>query len=189
MISDKLNRAKATPSREKLVMRLLLLAVAACACAGTGFGSVSLPPPSTWKGVDYSPRRHSYFRMLYDWNQVDSNSGQLVSSMVDSDLAMLSQNGFNLVHLYVWDQTLLWQANPNEPSGFVDASGDPSTSPNNQWANLNDFVTRAENYGLFVELHFASGWLFNNIGGSPSAVASQYANWVGRFIQYQSCPN
>lgn len=171
-------------------MRSFLIVVAAWACAGAAFKSVSLPPPSAWKGVDYSPRRHSYFRMLYDWNQIDSVSGQLVSSMVDSDLAMLSQNGFNLVHLYLWDQTLLRGANSNEPSGFVDASGDPSTSPNNQWANLNDFVTRAENYGIFVELHFASGWLLNNIGvGSPSAVASQYANRVGKFIQYLNSTN
>ena len=173
-----------------MIMRSLLLAVAVYMCTGTAFGSVSLPPPNMWKGVDYSPRRHSYFRMLYDWNQVDSVSGQSVSNMVDSDLAMLSQNGFNLVHLYLWDQTLLRQANSNEPSGFVDASGDPSTSPNNQWANLNDFVTRAENYGLFVELHFASGWLLNNIGaGSPSSVASQYASWVGKFIQYLNSTN
>lgn len=72
----------------------------------------------------------------------------------------------------------------------VDASGDPSTSPNNQWANLNDFVTRAENYGLFVELHFASGWLLNNIGARPpSSVASQYASSVGKFIQYLNSTN
>lgn len=130
--------------------------------------------------------------MLYDWNQTDSTStsGQLVSAMVDSDLAMLSQNGFNLVHLYLWDQILLKEVNASKPSGFVDASGDPSTSPNNQWANLNDFVTRAENHGLFVELHFASAWILNHAGsGNPSAVASQYANWVGRFIQYLNSAN
>lgn len=171
-------------------MRSLLLVIAASECARTGFGSVSLPPPKMWKGVDYSPRRHSYFRMLYDWNQYDSVSGQLVSGMADSDLAMLSQNGFNLVHLYLWDQTLLKQANPDEPSGFVDAGGNPSTSPNHQWENLNDFVTRAEKYGIFVELHFASGWLLHNIGaGPPSAVAGQYANWVGQFIQYLNQTN
>jgi hypothetical protein len=128
--------------------------------------------------------------MLYDWNQVDSVSGQLVSQMVDSDLAMLSQNGFNLVHLYLWDQTLLQMANPNEPSGFVDAGGDPSRSPHNQWANLNDFVAQAENHSIFVELHFASGWLLNNIGaGPPSTIASQYANWVGKFIQHLNSTN
>jgi hypothetical protein len=168
----------------------MVLSIICVLIAGNALASVSLPPPTTWKGVDYSPRRHSYFRMLYDWNQTDSVSGQLVSSMVDSDLSMLSQNGFNLVHLYLWDQTLLKGANPSEPSGFVDASGDPSTSPNNQWSNLNDFVTRAENHGIFVELHFASGWLLNNIGvGSPSSVATQYANWVGKFIQYLNSTN
>lgn len=171
-------------------MRSFVLMTASWTCAGIGFASVSLPPPTVWKGIDYSPRRHSYFRMLYDWNQFDSVSNQLVSRMVDSDLAMLSQNGFNLVHLYLWDQTILKTANPNEPSGFVDATGDPSTSPNNQWTNLNDFVARAENYGIFVELHFASGWLLNNVGAdSPNVIASKYANWAGRFIKYLSFTN
>ena len=125
--------------------------------------------------------------MLYEWNDTDSVSGLKVSSMVDSDLYMLSQNGFNLVHLYLWDQTLLKLANPNEPSGFVDASGDPSLSPKAQWSNLNDFVTPAEKYGLFVELHFASGWLLNNIGDenlSPSSKASTYGTWIEAFMKY-----
>jgi hypothetical protein len=150
----------------------------------------ALAVPDQLKGIDYSPRRHSYFRMLYDWNDTDSVSGQKVSSMVDADLYMLSQNGFNLVHLYLWDQTLLKLVSPNEPSGFVDAGGDPSTSPKDQWLNLNDFVTKAEKYGLFVELHFASGWLINNIShASPSSVASTYGAWVEGFMKYLNSTN
>lgn len=108
--------------------------------------SVTLPPPSVWKGIDYSPRRHSYWRMLYDWNTVDSATGQRVSSMADSDLATLSQKGFNVVHLYLWDRQVFSDLHVNEPAGFVSPPGDPSQSPNGQWANLNDFVTRAENH-------------------------------------------
>jgi len=64
---------------------------------------------------------------------------------VDSDLAALSQAGFNMIHLYVWDQavfqgvtlsqpvcgtndaptTLCFQGlNPNEPAGFIGPDGD-----------------------------------------------------------------
>src|SRR5437870_5949641 len=106
--------------------------------------------------------------MLYEWKPVDSASGLLVSSMVDADLASLRQNGFNFVHLYLWDRDLLTQANAGEPAGFVNAIGEPSTSVNDQWSNLNDFVQCAENHGLFVELHFASGWLLTQIAGGSS---------------------
>jgi len=40
--------------------------------------------PTTWKGINYSPRRHSYFRMLYDWYTWDSIAGKYVYQMVES---------------------------------------------------------------------------------------------------------
>jgi hypothetical protein len=152
------------------------------------YGAVPYPPPTTWKGINYSPRRHSYFRMLYDWGSWDSTAGQYVHQMVDADLTRLSQNGFNLVHLYLWDQEMLRvvAGQPNEPAGFLSAPSDPSASPNNQWENLNDFVTKAEAKGLFVALHFASGRLFNRVaaGDNPDAVSTEFANWAGAFIQH-----
>ena len=163
------------------ISRAVILALGMQAVA---LASVTLPPPTVWKGIDYSPRRHSYFRMLYDWNTHDPTTGQVVSAMADIDLATLSQNGFNLVHLYLWDQLELTKANPGELAGFITAPGDPSQSPNNQWSNLNDFVTRAENHGLFVALHFASGYILDNVN---TVAATKYATWVGQFIQYLNC--
>ncbi len=32
---------------------------------------MQLDPPWQWKGINYSPRRHTYFRMLYDWWNID----------------------------------------------------------------------------------------------------------------------
>ena len=171
----------------RFTMRFLSLIITALALRSIAAASVPYPPPTTWKGINYSPRRHSYFRMLYDWNQTDSVSGQLVSTMADNDLATLAQNGFNLVHLYLWDQDLLKGQNANEPSGFINATGDPSLSPNNQWSNLNDFVTKAENHGLFVALHFASGWILNNIGTLNAATT--YSQWAGKFILYLNSTN
>ena len=146
--------------------------------------------------MDYSPARHSYFRMLYDWNTIDFVSGQTVSAMADADLSMLSQNGFNLVHLYLWDQLLLQESSPGgaEYSGFLTPPADPSTSPNGQWQNLNDFVTRAEKYGLFVALHFVSGYPTHELSTNPSisqvqSFASQYISWATEFIRYINVTN
>jgi hypothetical protein len=169
--------------------------------------------PTAWKGVNYSPAYHSYFRMLYDWNS--SN----LATTVDADLASLASSGFNMVHLYIWDQAtfqgftasqpvctdsnnnptiLCFQGmNPNEPSGFINAGGDPSQSPNGQWESLNQFVTLAENHGIFVIIDFVSAWEVGNqraLGPNPSmsamdAVWQTYANWMNQFMQYLSGTN
>ena len=52
--------------------------------------SVPSPPPNAWKGINYSPARHSYFRMLYDWYSYDSIAGMYVYQMADNDMATLS---------------------------------------------------------------------------------------------------
>jgi hypothetical protein len=163
--------------------------------------AVPYPPPTKWKGINYSPKRHSYFRMLYDWYSYDTTAGQYVYQMVDNDLTRLSQNGYNVLHLYLWDRNLLKSVNVNEPAGFCSDPADsvvcpsnpldPSLSPNQQWQALNDFVTRAESKGLFVALQFANGRVTSQVAGSGGAngnvansIASEYANWARRFIQY-----
>ena len=73
--------------------------------------AVPYPPPTKWKGINYSPKRHSYFRMLYDWYSYDTTAGQYVYQMVDNDLTRLSQNGYNVLHLYLWDRNLLKSLN------------------------------------------------------------------------------
>jgi hypothetical protein len=109
--------------------------------------------------------------------------------VVDADLAALSQAGFNVVHLYIWDAD--YMSTINEPSGFVGAGGEPSQSTNNQWQHLNDFVTLAENHGLYVILDFVSGWQRSQMGTSSddtstlnSSVVGPYSTWIGKFISY-----
>ena len=169
------------------------------------FGAVPNPPPSQWKGINYSPRYHSYFRMLNDWNNYDSNLGGYVRDIVDNDLALLSQpqNGYNLVHLYLWDHQLLDDAvfnrwcldsngNPipgctppySEPSGFTNYPGNPALF-SSQFAALQDFVARAENHGLFVALHFASGKLIHDVQNSSRAcsdIANDFGTWANTFV-------
>ena len=60
--------------------------------------------PQEWKAINYAPRGHPYFRMLYDWFSRDAASGLELRAMADADLAMLRRSGFNAVHLYLWDQ-------------------------------------------------------------------------------------
>lgn len=150
--------------------------------------TVPYPPPTTWKGINYSPRRHTFFRMLFDWDSWDSAAGKYVYQMADEDLTRLSQNGFNLLHLYLWDQQILREvSNSNNYNvGFVTAPGNPANSPNDQWENLNDFVTMAEDKGLFVALHFVSGRLLQRVRNDDDSatVASEYAAWTGAFIQH-----
>jgi hypothetical protein len=142
--------------------------------------------PSLWKGINYSPRQHSYFRMLYDWDAYS------LGPTVDADLTALSQAGFNMIHLYIWDQdTFPFVQQPAEPSGFINPAGEPSQSPNNQWARLNDFVTKAENHGIFVILDFASAWAVTQTNAAPddpavidAMVVNPYAAWIGKFIRY-----
>lgn len=122
------------------------------------------PPPTTWNAINYAPRYHAFDKMLYDWNTADATTGMLVSTMVSNDLVTLSRSGVNVLHLYLWDKTLL---ESNSSSGSPDSSGfcsstsdpapcsnaDPTTSvdPTGQallFANLQSFLTLAETNSL-----------------------------------------
>jgi len=160
----------------------------------TGSKALSLSIiPAQWKGINYSPRHHQYFRMLYDWYDWDSGAGKYVYQMVDDDLQRLRDNGFNLIHLYLWDHKLLMDSllelthNPNayEPSGFTDSPGHPNPS-GNQWSALDAFVGKAESKGIYVALHFASGRFLDLVESTtdPEAAATEFANWAAAFIQY-----
>jgi hypothetical protein len=156
--------------------------------------------PTVWKGINYSPRRHEYWRMLYDWYTWDSTAGKYVYQMADEDMARLAQNGFNVLHLYLWDNLLLNWANPNknfiEYAGFPSSYHDPRlpgsylTDPTcptcswGQWKALSDFVGHAESHGLFVTLHFANRTFMESLGGNPHDVALSFSNWAAIFMDY-----
>jgi hypothetical protein len=173
------------------------LDVSAC----PAYAAVAYPPPSAWKGVNYSPERHSYFRMLYDWYSYDSTAGMYVYQMADNDMATLSQNGVNFLRLYLWDRDLLKSVNSSEWAGFCSdpldvtvcktgGGTDPSQTPGSngsQWTALNDFVQRAENHGLYVGLFFAYGRMANELKAdnmTVSAIMSNYTTWVSKFVTY-----
>lgn len=60
--------------------------------------------PAEWRAMNYAPRGHPYFRMLYDWFTVDPATGRLVRQLAEADFIVLRKAGFNAVHLYLWDQ-------------------------------------------------------------------------------------
>jgi hypothetical protein len=124
--------------------------------------------PMPWKAITYSPRRHAYPRMLYDWYSFDWGVYKSVYQMADEDLTRLAQGGFNVIHHYVWDKKLLPDL---EPSGFPNAPISPQLASNRQWEAINDFVARAEARGLYVIIHFASQTLIDDLqaGVDPEA--------------------
>ena len=143
--------------------------------------------------------------MLYDWNTTDANTGVKVSAMVASDLATLSQSGFNVVHLYLWDRTILIDdSSPNNPdtAGFCSAAsdaapcsnGNPETSPDATgqqgalWSNLDQFLAAAESDGLYVMLEFVNGQMLDAIrdnSSTCSAIEQNFTtNWAKYFIDY-----
>ncbi len=159
-----------------------------------GMGTFSIPksvsPPAamsmSWKGITYSPRRHSFPRMLFEWNNIDG--GRRVKDMVADDLTLLAANQFNLLHLYLWDKEQLGGVTGGEPAGFADPPGDPRGDP--QWTALSEFINFARDRGLYVLLHFASrtltdGALAAGSAGSPEAAqaaANDFVTWAGYFI-------
>jgi hypothetical protein len=165
--------------------------------------SQPLPLPSPLKGINYFPRGHAWYSMVYDWYTQDCATstvpqscvyGQTVSQVVASDLQTLHQNGFNFIHLYLWDQDLIQETLNSNASlvsqgspgpGFVGwDDGGPQNSPNNQWNALGAFVSLAKSNGIWVFLEFAVGRPAKEIslGYSSGTVGTNYANWVNEFI-------
>ena len=144
-----------------------------------------LPPiPSTWNGINYYPRRHQFYNMLNDWFTTDQTEGIPVSQMVNNDLGLLRSNGFNFVHLYIWDSD--WFG-----IGFNPIGQDPSTSPNNQWGALDGFLSEAESNGIYVGIHFVSKSPINRLNcgistGDANQMGIGYSNWTGAFMNYFS---
>lgn len=150
--------------------------------------------PSEWKAINYSPRGHGYFRMLYDWYTIDASTGLEVRQLAAADLAMLERSGFNALHLYLWDQPTFRQFQRTgsskrlEPAGF--SYPDPSASPRRQWEALDEFVSIAERNGLWVIPHFVHTPFNEGIDTMKAADverrAEEIAGWAGAFIGYLS---
>ena len=160
--------------------------------------------PAGLKGINYFPRGHAWYSMLYDWYTQDCATstipvscvnGQTVKQIVSADLQMLHNNNFNFVHLYLWDQDIVQQGLLGASAGLVQQGfggpgftgwddGGPGASPNNQWSALADFVSQAKGYGIWVFLEFAVGRPGKEIQleYSASTVGANYAGWVNQFI-------
>jgi len=130
--------------------------------------------------------------MLYEYYDYDSTLGQYVYQAVDNDLALLSSQGFNLIHLYLWDHEALdetmqerWCTDGTgryykgctppfgyDPGGFYNSnvSTQPTQTPAHnpaytQGQALDDFFARAESHGLYVMIHFADFTLLDEAYG------------------------
>ena len=146
--------------------------------------------PQEWNAINYAPRGHPYFRMLYDWFTKDAASGLEVRVMVDADLATLRQSGFNAVHLYLWDQPTfddLYRRQVSltrEYSGF--AYPNPAVSASRQWEALDEFMGMAEKHRIWVILHFVHTPFNDGLDSLSRAQVEERAraigDWAGVFI-------
>jgi hypothetical protein len=169
-------------------MRLLSIIVLFLASAGAA------SPPREWKAINYAPRGHPYFRMLYDWFSKDAVSGREVRAMAEADLGMLRRAGFNAVHLYLWDQPTFEDLHRRQTSRLLEVSGfaypDPAVSGSRQWEALDEFTGMAEKHGIWVIPHFVHTPFNENLDTLPKAEVQQRADaiatWAGRFISYLS---
>lgn len=150
-------------------------------------GQQPLTLPSSLKGITYFPPGHAFYRMFYDWYTSNGSGGYTYASdcngsllptcsntttihaIVQTDLQRLSQQGFNFIHLYLWD------SNNTGGTGAGFSPESPSSSGNYQWYALNDFVSLAKQNNFYVMLHFVAGDITDG---------SAYATWVSQFITY-----
>ncbi|MGO9261765.1 MAG: hypothetical protein ACLQU1_36510 [Bryobacteraceae bacterium] len=146
--------------------------------------------PQEWKAINYAPRGHPYFRMLYDWFSKDAATGREVRVMADADMATLRRSGFNAVHLYLWDQPTFDDLYLKQMSRLLEISGfaypDPAVSAARQWDALDEFTGLAEKHNLWVIPHFVHTPFNQNLDWLPKTEVQQRADtiatWAGRFI-------
>ncbi|HEY2016090.1 MAG TPA: hypothetical protein VGH38_21455 [Bryobacteraceae bacterium] len=146
--------------------------------------------PQQWNAINYAPRGHPYFRMLYDWFSKDAASGLDVRAMADADLAMLRLAGFNAVHLYLWDQPTFNDLYRKRTSRLPENSGfafpDPALSTGRQWEALDEFTGLAEKHNIWVIPHFVHTPFNEGLDSLSSSEVRQraetIATWAGSFI-------
>jgi len=177
------SRSTAPHSFPILTLASLLFCLAAAATALP-------PPPSQWNGVNYFPRYHQFYNMLNDWYATDSATGQQVAQLADGDMATMASNGFNFLHLYVYDSDWFGVGfNPMRKSLTGAPYNPPQFSPNNQWAALDDYLAKAESHGLYVGIHFVSKYPIDQLNGGIDATGAtqmgqDFAEWADTFVSY-----
>ena len=138
--------------------------------------------PTRWKGTNYHPRNSSWWAMLRDWNSVRSS--------VLGDLDVLSANGFNLVHLYLYDNGSFGNSD-NASAGIP--YPDPSANPGPMLlTNLADFLVQLRSRNIYAAIHFVSlpfrlntPGLYNPENNTAFDTAIQnYANWTSAIIEF-----
>ncbi|MEX2052611.1 MAG: hypothetical protein WD898_00075 [Candidatus Paceibacterota bacterium] len=146
------------------------------------------PLPERWNGITYYSRAHHFYDMINDWWTVDKATGRYVYELADEDLKMLSEQGVNFIHHYIWDNVWFTE-NGWHGVGFDPVGKNPCASDNRQWAALDDFLSRAEKYGLFVGIHFAAKPPIDALQTGKVTpvqakdIADEYVEWVGTFIR------
>ncbi len=165
-------------------MRLLVIAALFIAAADAA------SRPQEWKAINYAPRGHPYFRMLYDWFSKDAATGREVRAMAAADLAVLERSGFNAVHLYLWDQPTFDDLYRKQTSRLREVSGfaypDPALSAGRQWEALDEFTGMAESHNIWVIPHFVHTPFNDHLDSLSKTEVQQraetIATWAGQFI-------
>jgi hypothetical protein len=150
------------------------------AFAASPFGK-SCTVPERWNGINYYSRAH-FYNMLNDWYKTEPYTGLPLFKAVNRDLDLLSRNGFNFLHLYVWDKQ--WGFGV----GFNSIGEDPRLSDNDQMAALHEFISAAERRCMFVGIHFASKSAIDMLKAAKGRLEAEaagraYAEWAGIFIK------
>lgn len=146
--------------------------------------------PQEWKAINYAPRGHPYFRMLYDWYNKDAATGVEVRVLADGDLATLRASGLNAVHLYLWDRPTFDDLYRKQVSRLPEMSGfafpDPAVSGERQWEALEEFTAIAEKHNMWVIPHFVHTPFNEGLDGLSKIETQQRADsiaaWAGQFI-------
>lgn len=138
--------------------------------------------PSAWNGIEYFPAAFPRWQMFHNWNSI--------SSTVDSDLAQLASRGFNVIHVYAWDNDTIANASSQltpDPSGFsfnrYSSTTLPTDAPNAfDYTGLDRLLSLAQNHNLFVAITFVDVFVLTQLGNS-NYTASQFNNWTAAFVQ------
>ncbi|PJE50373.1 MAG: hypothetical protein COV29_04335 [Candidatus Yanofskybacteria bacterium CG10_big_fil_rev_8_21_14_0_10_36_16] len=143
--------------------------------------------PRDWKGINYYPENHHFYHMLNDWWTVDEKTNLPVHQVVDNDMALMRKNGFNFLHLYIWDNVWFRELNDWPGIGFNPIGQNPCLSNNDQFLALDDFITKARRHNLYVGISFVTKPVIDKLNSGITAeeaakLGKNYYDWTSVFI-------